>query len=97
MIHDQFGQTIYGINTNSFDKALMDVQSGSRYVFKFSFAMNLGVGTYSISTALVSTNDRFTNNYECRDLAQFFSVFNGTSKPFGGVAWLDSKLEMAEL
>jgi lipopolysaccharide transport system ATP-binding protein len=96
MIRDQFGQAIYGINANSFDKALLDVRPGSRYVFRYSLPANLGEGTYSISTALVSTNDRFTNNYECRDLAHFFSVHNRLGKPFGGVAWLDTQLEVDE-
>lgn len=95
-IRDQFGQPVYGINTNSFDQALMDVSEGREYIFQFSFAANIGVGTYSISTALVSTNDRFTNNYECRDLAHFFEVHNTDQKPFAGVAWLNPILEIRQ-
>lgn len=95
-IRDQFGQPVYGINTNSFDQALTDVPGGQKYVFRFSFAANIGIGTYSISTALVSTNDRFTNNYECRDLAHFFSVHSGGQRPFAGVVWLDPSLEISQ-
>lgn len=95
-IRDQFGQPVYGINTNSFDQALMDAPEGRQYIFRFSFAANIGVGIYSISTALVSTNDRFTNNYECRDLAHFFSVHNTGQKPFAGVAWLNPSLEIRQ-
>lgn len=95
-IRDQFGQPVYGINTNSFDQALMNAPEGRQYVFRFSFAANIGVGTYSISTALVSTNDRFTNNYECRDLAHFFAVRNTGQKPFAGVAWLNPSLEIRQ-
>lgn len=96
-IRDQFGQPVYGINTNSFDQALMNASEGRQYVFRFSFAANIGVGTYSISTALVSTNDRFTNNYECRDLAHFFVVRNTGQKPFAGVAWLNPSLEIRQV
>ena len=95
-IRDQFGQQVYGINTNGFDQALTDVPEGRQYVFRFSFAANIGVGTYSISTALVSTNDRFTNNYECRDLAHFFAVHNTGQKSFAGVAWLNPSLEIRQ-
>lgn len=95
-IRDQFGQPVYGINTNSFDQELVDVPSGQKYVFRFSFAANIGIGTYSISTVLVSTNDRFTNNYECRDLAHFFSVHSTDQRPFAGVVWLNSSLEISQ-
>jgi lipopolysaccharide transport system ATP-binding protein len=94
-IRDQFGQPVYGINTNSFDRALTDVPGDLGYIFRFAFAANIGVGTYSISTALVSTNDRFTNNYECRDLAHFFSV-SDCDKPFAGIVWLNPSLEISE-
>jgi lipopolysaccharide transport system ATP-binding protein len=95
-IRDQFGQEVYGINTNSFNQALTDVLEDCQYLFRFSFAVNIGVGTYSISTALVSTNDHLTNNYESRDLAHFFSVHNTGQKPFGGVAWLNPSLEITQ-
>jgi len=95
-IRDQFGQQVYGINTNSFNQALTDVLEDCQYLFRFSFAANIGVGTYSISTALVSTNDRFTNNYECRDLAYFFTVHITDQKLFGGVAWLNPSLEITQ-
>jgi lipopolysaccharide transport system ATP-binding protein len=95
-IRDQFGQQVYGINTNSFNQALTDVPKDRQYLFRFSFATNIGGGTYSISTALVSTNDRFTNNYECRDLAHFFTVHITGQKLFGGVAWLNPSLEITQ-
>jgi lipopolysaccharide transport system ATP-binding protein len=95
-IRDQFGQLVYGINANSYDKALLNVPVGQRYEYRFSFHANIGVGTYSISTVLVSLNDRFSDNYECRDLAYFFSVHDSGEKPCGGVAWLDPTLEVLQ-
>lgn len=95
-VRDQFGQIVYGINTNSFEQALTEVSGNSRYIFRFSFNVHIGVGTYSISTDLVSTNDRLTNNYESRDLAHFFTVDAKSHKIFGGLVWLDTSLEISE-
>lgn len=93
-IRDQFGQEIYGINTNSYDQELIDVPKDCQYIFRFSFAANIGIGTYSISTALTSTNDHLTNNYQSRDLAYLFSVHNTGQKFFGGVVWLNPVLDI---
>lgn len=91
-LRDSFGQQIYGTNTNSYGKSLVDVHAGGGGVFKFAFRASMGTGSYSVSTALVSTNDRFTNNYECRELAFFFEVQNASHPPFGGSVWLDPNL-----
>lgn len=91
-VRDGFGQTVFGTNTNSFGTCLEQPDPGGRYRFRFSFRATVGAGSYSISTALVSTNDRFTNNYECRELAYLIEVRNRTHPTFGGVAWLNPEL-----
>lgn len=96
-IRDCFGQEVYGTNTNSFGKSVSDPAAGRRYIFTFTFCAYLGVGSHSISTALVSTNDRLTNNYECRELALFFEVQNLTRLPFGGSVWLNPSLTIEVL
>lgn len=88
-IRDGFGQTVFGTNTNSYAISQETPQISRKYRFRFAFKAMLGVGSYTISTALVSTNDRFTNNYECRELAYFFEVRNSKKPPFGGNVWLD--------
>lgn len=92
MIRDQFGQAIFGTNTNSFFQTPTDVSASSLLSFQFTFLANIGEGSYSISTALVSTNDRLTNNYESRELAFFFEVKNTRSPDFSGSAWINPKL-----
>jgi len=93
-IRDSFGQAVFGTNTISYGKEIDTPQGGNAYRFRFDFNANLGIGNYSISTALVSTNDRLTNNYECRDLAYFFEVHNLTKPPFGGSVWLSPGLNI---
>lgn len=96
-IKDRLGQTIYGTNTDLKKQPLMDLKAGDRYIYDIFFAANLGSGTYSIQTALVSTETHLINNYEWRDLALVFDVIN-TNKPyFAGCAWIDSSIRIASI
>jgi lipopolysaccharide transport system ATP-binding protein len=49
------------------------------------FPMNLGPGTYSVATAIVSTETHLVNNYEWRDLALVFTVMNMRRPHFEGI------------
>jgi lipopolysaccharide transport system ATP-binding protein len=88
-IKDRLGQVIYGTNTDLKDMPLYSVKAGSAHVFNFDFQATLGIGTYSIQTALVSTENHLVNNYEWRDLALIFNVANLSKAKFVGCAWID--------
>jgi lipopolysaccharide transport system ATP-binding protein len=92
VIRDQLGQIVFSTNTSRYEKTLANLQPSARYMFKFFFQANMGVGSYSISTLLVGSNDRFACNYESRELACFFEIENRTHPVFGGNAWLNPKL-----
>lgn len=94
MIKDRLGQTIYGTNTHLKNMPQMDVVAGQVLEFSFSFAMNLGPGSYSISTALVSSDTHLENNYEWRDLALVFNVINLARPHFIGSSWLDPEISI---
>lgn len=95
-IKDRLGQVIYGTNTYLKQQVLLNVKSGERYRFDIAFPANLGPGTYSVQTALVSSGTHLSNNYEWRDLALVFSVVNINKPHFTGCAWLDPKIEIAK-
>lgn len=95
MIKDRLGQPIYGTNTHHTRQALDNVQAGSSYLFRVWFPVNLGPGSYSVSTALVSTDTHLVNNYEWKDLALTFTVVNLDKYPFAGLAWLPARIEIA--
>jgi lipopolysaccharide transport system ATP-binding protein len=59
--------------------------------------MNLGPGSYSVSTALASSETHLVNNYEWRDLALVFSVSNLSRDRFVGTAWVPPVIETAQL
>lgn len=94
-IKDRLGQLVFGTNTHHLSQAITDITAGSQICFKISFEANLGFGTYSIQTALVSTDTHLVNNYEWRDRSLIFNVVN-TSKPnFLGVTWIDHHMEIS--
>ncbi|MDB5963237.1 MAG: sugar transporter ATP-binding protein [Massilia sp.] len=95
MIKDRLGQPIFGTNTYHLDQVLHDVQAGEKLEFRFRFPLNLGDGSYSITTALTSTETHLADNYEWRDLAYLFIVNNMNRKPFVGNTWLEPHIEIA--
>jgi lipopolysaccharide transport system ATP-binding protein len=95
MIKDRLGQTMYGTNTHLKELPLLDLRAGETVVFRFSFQANLGPGSYSVATALVSTETHLVNNYEWRDLALVFTVSNMTREYFAGSVWLDPSIKIA--
>lgn len=95
MIRDRLGQAIFGTNTHHTNQELKDVRAGQCVEFRIRFPMNFGSGSYSISTALVSTETHLVNNYEWRDLALVFNVSNLSHHVFVGSAWVPPQIEVA--
>jgi lipopolysaccharide transport system ATP-binding protein len=94
MIKDRLGQVIYGTNTHIKEQPIENVKSGDVITYEFSFPLNLGPGSYSVATALVSTDTHWTNNYEWRDLALLFTVSNISREHFEGCVWLDPVIKI---
>ncbi|HTD03692.1 ABC transporter ATP-binding protein [Undibacterium sp.] len=94
MIKDRLGQTIFGTNTHLKEQPLEMVENGEEIIYRFAFRMNLGPGSYSVATALVSNDTHLENNYEWRDLALLFNVANLSKSHFVGCAWLDPELDI---
>ena len=94
LIKDRLGQAMYGTNTHLKELPLTQVSAGEQVVYRFHFPMNLGPGTYSVATAIVSTETHLVDNYEWRDLALVFTVMNMRRAHFEGSAWLDPAIEI---
>ena len=94
MIKDRLGQPMYGTNTHLKGLPLEHVAAGEEVTYRFAFPMNLGPGTYSVATAIVSTETHLVNNYEWRDLALVFTVMNMRRPHFEGSAWLDPAVDI---
>lgn len=94
MIKDRLGQAMYGTNTFLKELPIQNAQPGEELTYRFTFQMNLGPGSYSIATALSSTETHLVNNYEWRDLALVFTVMNISHENFAGCAWLDPAINI---
>jgi lipopolysaccharide transport system ATP-binding protein len=94
MIKDRLGQPVFGTNTHHTKQAVDDVRAGQNVEYRIAFPASFGPGSYSVSTALVSTDTHLTNNYEWRDLALIFKVANTSRPHFVGSAWVPPVIEV---
>jgi len=94
MIKDRMGQVMFGTNTFHTNQVLDNVSQGSTVEYKISMPLNLGVGDYSVSTALTISDIHLDKNYEWRDFALMFKVVNVIKKYFIGLSWLEVKVSI---
>lgn len=94
MIKNRYSADIYGTNTHHLNQPLENVKCGDIYNFQFSFTASLGVGHYSISTALTRSDTHLEANYEWKDVALIFSVENKHGSVFSGLNWLPPRFQI---
>lgn len=96
MIKDHLGQAVFGTNTYHTRQMLEHLRDGQIVEYRIAFPMNFGPGSYSISTALCSSDTHLVNNYEWRDLALVFTVANQNRDFFVGNAWVPPRIEVLQ-
>ena len=96
MIKDRLGQAVFGTNTHFLKENIVNVMPESTLKFVFKFQANLGIGSYSVTTALHSAESHLVANYEWKDQALIFQVVNSNEPQFEGIAWLPPVLEIIE-
>jgi lipopolysaccharide transport system ATP-binding protein len=94
MIKDRLGQPIFGTNTHHTNQALESIVLGETVIYRISFPMNFGPGSYSIATSLHSTDTHLVKNYEWKDLALIFTVLNQDKDVFVGTSWAPPNIEI---
>jgi lipopolysaccharide transport system ATP-binding protein len=93
-VKDHLGQMVFGSNTHHVKKVVKQVKKGSEIVIDVALSANFGEGTYSVVTALTSTDTHLINNYDWRDRALIFNVIN-TNKPiFVGLSWIEHSVHI---
>jgi lipopolysaccharide transport system ATP-binding protein len=95
MIKDRLGQQMYGTNTHHLELPLTGLQPGEEIEYRFRFPLNLGPGSYSVTTALTSNETHLADNYEWRDMAFLFIVMNMNRREFVGSNWIEPQVEIA--
>lgn len=96
-IKNRLGQVMYGTNTWYTQQALETPPAGSCYQFDIRFPVNLGVGSYSVQTALVDAHTHLSANYEWKDQALIFKVVNIDRTIFDGAAWAEPEITITAL
>ncbi len=97
MIKDRLGQEVFGTNTHHTEQPIEKVAAGDRIDYRIRFDSALGPGSYSVSTALVSTDTHLVNNYEWKDLALVFKVANRDKTFFVGSSWIPPVIAVERL
>lgn len=91
MIKDRFGQAIYGINTHRLEQAIDNPIPGELILYRFEFPARIGKGSYSVSLSLSREDSHIGQNYEWRDNALLFHMYNAAQEDFVGYAWLGAR------
>ncbi|EGV19340.1 ABC transporter ATP-binding protein [Thiocapsa marina] len=93
MIKDRLGQPVFGTNTHHLGVEIGRCCKGDKVTLFFSFPANIGLGSYSVSTALHIADSHLAVNYEWRDLALVFNVVNLNRDQFVGGSWLPPQVK----
>ena len=96
-IKDRLGQVMFGTNTWHTKQILHDVKAGQSYVFKVRMNNTLGVGSYSLQTALHDKDTHITANYQWLDYVMVFEVVNSRKDFFLGSQWINASFEALEV
>jgi lipopolysaccharide transport system ATP-binding protein len=69
------------------------LEAGETVSYSFTFAANMGVGSYSVAVALHTADSHLSRNYEWVDLTLVFNVVNISQSEFVGLAWMPPSVE----
>lgn len=94
MIRDKQGHVVWGTNTWHTRQIQENVKTGDTLTFSMTFTCTLGPGSYSVSSALTSSDSHLTNNYEWIDNLLVFEVLNADYATFIGNVWLDTQFSI---
>jgi lipopolysaccharide transport system ATP-binding protein len=96
-IKDRLGHIMYGTNTWHTQQVIYQPCVGDEYGFVINFSASLGVGSYSVQTALVDRDTHLTENYEWCDLALVFNVVNINKTHFIGCLWNNPEITIQKI
>jgi lipopolysaccharide transport system ATP-binding protein len=91
MIRNKEGHLVWGSNTWHMRQIQENLTSGETVIFSVPFTCTLGPGSYSISSALVSSDTHLSDNYEWADNMLIFEVVNLDRDTFVGSNCLDAQ------
>ena len=91
LIRDRRGNDVFGTNTFHLKHSIKKLRRGQRTEIRFSFALDLGEGIYSLSIASVNSDIALIENYNWLENILAFEVVNEKKTYSIGSAILDVK------
>ena len=98
LLRDRLGNDIFGTNTFHCNAPMRNVAAGRRLAVEFLIdAAHLGIGTFSITTALHTRETHVSANYDWWDQALVFQVVKGDGPTVIGVCNLPVSVKWTSL
>lgn len=97
MIRDRTGHIVWGSNTWYTRQTVASIREGERLKYSFEFECSLGPGSYSVSPALVSTQNHLEDNFEWTDNYFVFDVINSDMDFFLGTTAIKGHFSIDKL
>jgi len=96
LIRDRLGNDVFGSNTYYQNLDLGHFERGDHAQITFSLPLKIGVGQYSLTTALHSQKDHLAENYDWQDNAIVFTILPSPAlNHFTGTALLPLSIEVS--
>lgn len=95
-IRDKYSQDIYGTNTH-LQKIELSTKADNTYICKYSMQLNIGVGQYTLGTALHTSQWHTDMCYHWMDNAINFDVSESTKNRFIGLCRLEPTIEFTKV
>ena len=95
IIRDRFGQDIFGTNTY-FSNHPIDFKAGQTLICTYEMPMNIGVGIYTITTAVHSNESHLEHCCHWLDNATHFEILGDPHHHFIGICKLYPKISYKE-
>jgi lipopolysaccharide transport system ATP-binding protein len=93
-IRDRVGNEVFGTNTRHLGLERTHVGPGATFRAEFQLALNLGVGSYSLTVALHAGKVHLEGSYDWWDRVQAFQVIPGNQPPFVGCSYLPTLVDL---
>ncbi|KAB2755649.1 ABC transporter ATP-binding protein [Brucella anthropi] len=94
MLRDRTGHIVWGTNTWYTGQSIDSPGIGEGIRVSVPFSCSLGVGSYSVSVSLSSSETHLENNFEWRDNCLVFEVVNIGYFEFIGSSWMDASFKI---
>lgn len=96
MIKDKFGQDIFGVNTFYHQKTI-NFEKDNKYICTFIMPLNIGIGKYSITSAIHSDETHLDNCSHWLDYGTDFEVSGVVGERFIGLCRLEPNISFNKL